>query len=73
MKYFQVLALAATVSALSFAPQPLPHNDPSTQQSVGEEQFLIELAPGQTKWVTEDTKWELKRVRLTAELATGRR
>lgn len=26
------------------------------------EQFLIELAPGDTKWVTEEDKWELRRV-----------
>ncbi|KAH8593508.1 aminopeptidase-like protein [Bisporella sp. PMI_857] len=27
----------------------------------GSEQFLIELAPGETRWVTEDEKWELRR------------
>ena len=26
------------------------------------EKFLVELAPGETKWVTEDEKWELRRV-----------
>jgi len=26
------------------------------------ERFLIELAPGKTRWVTEDEKWELRRV-----------
>ncbi len=29
---------------------------------VAEEQYLIELAPGKTKWVTEEEKWELRRV-----------
>jgi leucyl aminopeptidase len=29
---------------------------------VGEEQFLIELAPGKTLWVSEEEKWELRRV-----------
>lgn len=26
------------------------------------EQYLIELEPGNTRWVTEEEKWELKRV-----------
>ena len=26
------------------------------------EKFLVELAPGETKWVTEDEKWERRRV-----------
>lgn len=28
-----------------------------------EETFLIETAPGETQWVTEEEKWELRRVR----------
>lgn len=27
------------------------------------EQYLIELSPGETRWVTEDEKWELRKVR----------
>lgn len=26
------------------------------------EKFLVELAPGDTKWITEEEKWELRRV-----------
>lgn len=26
------------------------------------EKYLIELAPGDTRWVTEEEKWELRRV-----------
>lgn len=26
------------------------------------EKYLIELSPGNTRWVTEDEKWELRRV-----------
>jgi len=29
------------------------------------ERYLIELAPGQLRWVTEDEKWELRRVSVT--------
>ena len=28
----------------------------------GVEKFLVELAPGETRWITEDEKWELRRV-----------
>lgn len=28
------------------------------------EQYLIELAPGETKWVTDAEKWALRRVGL---------
>jgi leucyl aminopeptidase len=27
-----------------------------------DKQYLIELAPGKTQWVTEEEKWELRRV-----------
>lgn len=30
--------------------------------------YHIELAPGETKWVTEDEKWELRRVSTGAKL-----
>jgi bacterial leucyl aminopeptidase len=26
------------------------------------ERFLVELAPGETQWITEEEKWELRRV-----------
>jgi len=28
------------------------------------ERFLIELGPGDTRWISEDEKWSLRRVRL---------
>lgn len=27
------------------------------------DKFLVETSPGETKWVTEEDKWEMKRVR----------
>lgn len=27
-----------------------------------EETYLVETAPGETKWVTEEEKWEMRRV-----------
>ena len=29
---------------------------------VTQQLYLIELAPGETQWVTEEEKWELRRV-----------
>ena len=33
------------------------------------ELYLIELAPGETQWVTDDKKWELRRVCMEAPSA----
>ncbi|KAK2861423.1 Leucine aminopeptidase 1 [Arthroderma sp. PD_2] len=52
MKFLSVLALGATASSVLGASLPV-----DTQV----EKFLVELAPGETRWVTEDEKWELKR------------
>lgn len=52
MKFVALLALSATALAASI---PSQH----------EGKFLIELAPGETRWVTEDQKFELKLVRCT--------
>ena len=35
---------------------------PSGFYETSTEKYLIELAPGNTRWVTEDEKWELRRV-----------
>lgn len=32
-------------------------------EAADNEKFLVELAPGKTQWVTEEEKWELRRVR----------
>lgn len=61
MKYCSILAasLAATATAHSIAvaaqQQVVLSNDPT--------QYLIELGPEETRWVTEDEKWALRRVR----------
>ncbi|KAM5451776.1 Leucine aminopeptidase 1 [Microsporum audouinii] len=51
MKFISVLALGATATSVLGASIPV-----DTQV----EKFLIELAPGETRWVTEEEKWELK-------------
>ena len=57
MKFASVLALGAATSVLATVPNHL-------QQAplINKEKFLIELGPGETRWITEDEKWELKRV-----------
>jgi leucyl aminopeptidase len=32
------------------------------QSSTDVDSYLIELSPGETRWVTEEEKWELRRV-----------
>lgn len=54
MKTLTLLALSAAISRSALAK---PTN--------GVEKFLIETAPGETRWVTEAEKWELKKVRMT--------
>ncbi|MCJ1314852.1 Leucine aminopeptidase 1 [Xylographa vitiligo] len=62
MKYTTLLAasLATSATALSIL-------RPEQQQAVfgsadaNEEKYLIEFGPGDTRWVTEDDKWVLKR------------
>ena len=62
MLVLSFLALSAyAVSALSFAhPQQVALGE---QEPASPERYLIEINPGETQWVTEDVKWDLKRVR----------
>lgn len=61
MKVSRVSTLAACVSAVT-ARFIETHEVDSVELYPSEEKFLIELAPGETRWVTEDEKWELRRV-----------
>lgn len=69
MKSAAILSsFAAAASALSIlrdgqAPLKQPTiNIPDESADAATESFLIELAPGETRWITEDEKWELRRV-----------
>jgi leucyl aminopeptidase len=57
MKFSAVLALGALSTANAMVPNYL-QQAPLAEQ----EKFLIELGPGETRWITEDEKWELRRV-----------
>lgn len=57
-----VFALSASVISARFVE---PHEKDQVvinAQEAENELYLIELAPGETQWVTEDEKWELRRV-----------
>lgn len=62
MKYVCAWALVViAVTAIS-----IPQSQQTAlkdQTTVSDERFLIELTPGETRWVTEDEKWALRRVR----------
>lgn len=52
------LCLATTATALSIL-----HPDQALLgDATDPEKYLIELSPGETRWVTEDEKWALRRV-----------
>jgi leucyl aminopeptidase len=46
------------------ADRAMLYPDGVPQSSESSEKYHIELSPGETRWVTEDEKWELRRVRL---------
>lgn len=61
MKFLAPLALSATAAAMIMVnpeQQPLAPSIVQNPQS----KSLIELAPYQTRWVTEEEKWSLKLV-----------
>lgn len=63
------ILLGAGTLVAAVAASALPHTD---QHQLGLEQFLIELSPGETRWVTEDEKWALKRVCLAVRCSIAK-
>jgi bacterial leucyl aminopeptidase len=58
------LLLPAVASARFIEATEANHVIPYPDELLGDaaEKFLVELSPGETKWVTEEEKWELRRV-----------
>lgn len=71
MKLLTPLALSATALA-AVLPQQAPLG-PSIVQNSQQTKWLIELAPYQTRWVTEEEKWALKLVSLEPQGPSDRR
>lgn len=66
-----ILAAASTASALVVSPQQvyLVQPEEDRQQSVQVEEYLVETAPGISRWVTDEGKLDLIRAR--GPLASG--
>jgi leucyl aminopeptidase len=56
-----VLALSASLVNARYV-ELHETNQVVLNDSPSDQLFLVELAPGKTQWVTEDEKWELRRV-----------
>jgi leucyl aminopeptidase len=59
MKFTQASLLAACIPAISA--RFVEVNEFDNVVLNPEETFLVELSPGETKWITEEEKWELRR------------
>lgn len=80
MKFLTALTLGASAAQATLAAvlphqqEPLIHGDSSQNAPArhpNSQKYLIELAPYQTRWVTEEEKWDLKLVS-TYIVAPGR-
>lgn len=66
---FLISLCAATLAAGSAHPRAAQVILQESQQTIVDEgEYLIELAPGETRWITEDEKWELRKVGYTDHL-----
>lgn len=59
---YSLLALSALVAHGRFVEQHETDQVILDPLSLEQETFLVELSPGETRWVTEEEKWELRRV-----------
>lgn len=59
-----VAALLAPAVAGRFLEPAEGNNVQLYEGAEATEQFLVELGPDNTRWVTEEEKWELRRVRI---------
>lgn len=67
-----LLALSASAVTARFIEEHEKVHDQITINNVEQERFLIELAPGKTQWVTEEDKWELRRVGVASLMVCDR-
>lgn len=64
MKLSNLSVMALSVAAVNARFVELQETSQVVLNPSEPELFLVELAPGKTQWVTEDEKWELRRVSL---------
>ncbi len=65
MKLTTVSLLALSAAAVNARFVEQHETDQVVLNAVKDERYLIELSPGKTQWVTEEEKWELRRVNST--------
>jgi len=56
------LYTAALAAAVSHPKDPQAVLQEPQLTIIEPDEYLIELSPGETRWVTEDEKWELRKV-----------
>jgi bacterial leucyl aminopeptidase len=71
MKTLAFLALCAATSSTFLVPQQQQDVITNDQSILEPETYLIDLGAGDTRWVTEDEKWELKRANLSSQTSPG--
>lgn len=63
MKLILFIAACCSTSALALSIPWL--NQVRLGNDAVAERYLVELGPGETRWIREDEKWELRRVHLS--------
>lgn len=58
----------AALAAAAHHPDPQVVLQDPQATVVEPDEYLIELSPGETRWIKEDEKWELRRVRFSTAL-----
>lgn len=62
MKLHALIAAGLVASAVSLSIARGPDQAFIGNEGTDEDDYLIELSPGETRWIKEDEKWELRRV-----------
>lgn len=66
-----LLALSAVIVQGRFVEEHEKGQIVINSEIADNQQYLVELAPGKTEWVTEEEKWELRRVSKPKRLLGG--
>ena len=63
MRNMKIIApIVAGLASTSVAWSLFKHDQAVLDTGAAEDRYLIELAPGETRWIKEDEKWALRRV-----------
>jgi leucyl aminopeptidase len=70
MKLTSLSLLALSVTAINARFLEKHETDQVVLNDAPEQLYLVELEPGKTQWITEEDKWELRRVRTASDSNT---